>query len=260
MKLGQMERNAGKRRSAAAERGRVAAWKRPVEKALGRVGVTRVWNGFRRRNEPDAVFVWVPKCAGTSLWTSIVGEERPYLASPRDVREQFPQRGMVTFGHQSYTQLVEKGLVSREFDQRAFKFAFVRNPFDRTVSLFHYLKTTRHLHENTSFRTFCYLIRDRAFAPVGLFNHYGLSQCSPQHEWLVDSQGNLIVEFIGRFENMQEDYERLSSHLGVRTKSLMHLNKTERDRYSDYYDEECREIVASFYREDLERFGYQFEG
>jgi len=260
MRLGEAERDVKKRQAVATGKGVLATWMRPVGGILRRAGVTRAWNGYRCRTEPDAVFLWVPKCAGTSLWTSIVGEDRPYLASPREVRELFPQRGMVTFGHQSYTQLVEKGLVTREFDQRAFKFAFVRNPFDRTVSLFHYLKGTRHLHENTSFRTFCYLIRDRAFSPVGLFNHYGLSQCSPQHEWLVDSQGKLIVDFIGRFENMQEDYEKLADRLGAHSRSLMHLNRTERERYSDYYDEESREIVETFYRGDLDRFGYKFEG
>lgn len=236
----------------------MATLKQPVVKTLRRAGVVRAWHGYRWSKEPDAVFVWVPKCAGTSMWRAIVGCDRPFFRTPQDVRELFPQRGTVTFGHQSYTQLVEKGLVSREFDKRAFKFAFVRNPFDRTVSLFHYLKKTRHLHENTSFRTFCYLIRDRAFQSVGLFNHYGLSQCSPQSDWLVDSQGKLIVDFIGRFENMQEDYEKLSRQLGSKTKSLMHLNKTEREDYLDYYDDECREIVASFYQGDLERFDYQF--
>jgi hypothetical protein len=258
MKFGETERDVERRMAGDAPQGATAALGRTLVKVLRRAGVYRAWNGYSWRNEPDAVFVWVPKCAGTSLWRTIVGCDRPFFRSPQDVQDLFPQRGTVTFGHQSYTQLVDKGLVSRDFDQRAFKFAFVRNPFDRTVSLFHYLKTTRHLHENTSFRTFCYLIRDRAFRSVGLFNHLGLSQCSPQSDWLVDSQGKLFVEFIGRFETMQEDYERLMRRLGLPAASLTHLNKTKRERYIDYYDDECREIVATCYRDDLERFDYQF--
>ena len=129
----------------------------PVRRVAAKVGILRTLARYRSRSTPDAVFVWIPKAAGTSISTALASATGSCLTllSPGQVTACFPQRGLVTFGHQSYGQLVDEGYIDHEFDRRSFKFCFVRNPFDRTVSLFHYLRKKGCLHQKTSFRTFC---------------------------------------------------------------------------------------------------------
>ena len=195
------------------------------------------------RENPDAVFIWIPKSAGTSLWHAITGGTRNELLTPEQVKEEFSQRGIATFGHQSYTELLDEGYVSQEYDKRAFKFCFVRNPFDRAVSLYEYLKKMSRLHHNTSFRTFCHLVRDRDFDSIGLFNSRGISQCNQQVDWIRDRKGNQFVDFVGRFENLQADFESICLTLGLSTQ-VGHLNKSERSQCADYYDEETTTIIG----------------
>jgi hypothetical protein len=67
------------------------------------------------------------------------------------------------------------------------------------------------------------------------------------------------VNFIGRFETLESDYQAVASRLGVRAE-LEHLNKTRRSqRYRDAYTDEMKEIVANVYRKDIELFGYEFD-
>ncbi len=206
----------------------------------------------------DVLFIWVPKCAGTSIYTTLVEHgcsekrwEKPLAP--------FCNRGMVTFGHVGIEQLVSAGVVSPKYLQRAFKFAFVRNPFDRIVSLFYYLKKTRFnpLPASMSFEEFCQVLKRGDYPPVGLYNHRGLNQCNPMVRWLYDERGQLMADFVGRYETIEEDFQKLCSRIGIRSR-LPHHNTTEHPPYKDHYSDQTRNIIEQVYREDLERFGYSF--
>lgn len=100
-----------------------------------------------RRN---AVFVWIPKNAGSRLHR-LVGGSR--LLDIHAVCYRFAVKGMVTFGHMDYAMLVDRGFVFRRFYGSAFKFAFCRNPYDLAVSLFSYLQRGRTSRSITRFWT-----------------------------------------------------------------------------------------------------------
>ncbi len=83
----------------------------------------------------------------------------------------------------------------------------------------------------------------------------------PQHRYLYDSNDNLMVDFVGRFENLNEDYEKIREKIGT-GEPLKHLNKTKDKKENDYkkaYTPEMAEKVAQIYKKDLELFGYSFE-
>ena len=61
-------------------------------------------------------------------------------------------------------------------------------------------------------------------------------------DWLVDDEGNLAVEFVGRFENLREHFRRVCEILRV-SPELPHLNRTRHGHYRDYYDQESRAII-----------------
>ena len=207
----------------------------------------------------DVLFFWVPKAAGTSIYTVMLDYGCPrhrWLAPTRP----FNNKGFMTFGHVHLLDLVKAGIVSETYLRRAFKFAFVRNPFDRLVSLFSYLKKLPlpEVPATMTFDEFCAKITERPFDPVGLYNFKGLSQCNPQVDWLFDERGNLLVDFVGKYENLDEDFAEVCHRIGIPAPNMPHENKSQHAPYQNYYNERTRAAVANFYRRDLETFGYSF--
>jgi hypothetical protein len=68
----------------------------------------------------------------------------------------------------------------------------------------------------------------------------------------------LPMDFMGKFENLQEDFNFVCDSLGINRQELPIKNKSNRKHYIEYYDDETRETVGAHYAEDIERFGYQF--
>ena len=208
---------------------------------------------LRGRNKRKAVFIWIPKTAGASLF-SCFGSPKYWISLDR-IRYRFAGNGIVTFGHMDYTGLVRAGYVSGRFDKAAFKFAFVRNPYDRAVSLFYYLRRRGILPAEESFLGFCRKLAAEGCEPIGLYNVSGLSQCNPQVRWME----NIEMDFIGRFESIGEDSERLFHELGLQDVHLPMINKTAHASYKECYCPESKEIVEQFYAEDFRDLGYELD-
>ena len=151
--------------------------------------------------------------------------------------------------------------VGQKIFEEYYKFAFVRNPYDRCVSQYVYMKGRRDLREfigldaNDSFNRYLSLIQKKEHV-----------QWIPQYKFIYDDNGRLLVDFVGKLENFREDvYKVLDAInyrrkvLGVNTAMIPHLNKGKRRQYWRYYDDEDREMVEALYGKDLEIFGYRFE-
>jgi hypothetical protein len=128
-----------------------------------------------------------------------------------------------------------------------FKFAFVRNPWDRMVSAW---KNRSHTYE--SFKDFV-----KAYPypeeKVDLIWH-----TMPQLTHICDDRGEYMVNHIGRFENLQHDFELICSALDMPKHKLPHKNKTTHHHYTHYYDDETIERVASNFSRDIERLNYKY--
>ncbi len=192
-------------------------------------------------DEYQCIFIHIPKCAGQSVRATLFGNLQP--------------------GHinvYTYQQIYPK----RIFD-RYYKFTFVRNPWDRLVSAYFFMKaggahqkdrdwSQKHLSPYPDFASF---VRE------GLRNENILHwpHFRPQVEFLKGQQGRIEIDFIGRFENIQEDFQKVASHLGI-SRELLYINKAKkkRDPYQTYYTAELRYIAGDVYREDITTFDYQF--
>ncbi len=224
--------------------------RRQIEKLADYSGLSLLKGYAHAIGQPKAVFIWIPKTAGTSVF-SLLGA--PKLKSLHLARFRFPNRGIVTFGHMDYAELVRRGIVSAAFDRSAFKFAFSRNPYERAVSLFDYVQRYGVLTEGGSFLSFCRRLAAGECDDIGLYNVKGLSQCNPQIRWLRDVE----LDFVGRVDNLKQDSRRVAERLGLEFAATPHLNASERRDYRSYYCEESRQIVEDFYGEDFRQLGYE---
>lgn len=201
----------------------------------------------------DGLFVWVPKVAGTSIYKYL----HPYGCVKLKSEEQartFNNSGLVTFGHLSPTELKTSGIVTEEFLNKAFKFAFVRNPFDRLVSFYVYKLQKR--KKPVSFEQLCNGLDN--IAPIGLYNSVGWSQARPQSDWLFD-EDRCVVDFVGRYENLQSDFDFVCDQLNVPTSTLPKKNVTRHKPYEQYYTPELADKVFKYYYRDFVNFGYKGE-
>ena len=80
---------------------------------------------------------------------------------------------------------------------------------------------------------------------------------APQSDRLMIN-GKMAVDFIGRFENLQEDFNVVCDKIGKDRSVLPHVFQTKHAHYTQYYNDRAREIVGQIYQSDIKFFKYQF--
>lgn len=129
-----------------------------------------------------------------------------------------------------------------------FKFCFVRNPWDWQVSLYHFSKQRRYTrtHDLVARMDFKEFITWRCS-----------SECKLQKDFIVDYDGTNLIDFVGKLENIEADFQTICERIGIRN-TLPHLNKSKHTDYRSYYDDHTKALVARTFRDDIEMFGYSF--
>ncbi|MBI3927732.1 MAG: sulfotransferase family 2 domain-containing protein [Armatimonadetes bacterium] len=186
------------------------------------------------------VFVHIPRTAGVALTTALFDN----LAG----------------GHLKAVNY--RFLLGEKRFRSYFKFSFVRNPWDRLVSAFHFLRSSpwpddrewfeRNLSQYRSFEEFVqgWICEENVLEKV----HF-----TPQWRFLYSRDGEeCLVDFLGRFENLGRDFEVIATRLGL-SKQLQQKNESSRKPYQECYSDTTREIVGRVYQKDVELFGYSFE-
>jgi hypothetical protein len=131
---------------------------------------------------------------------------------------------------------------------RIFKFTIVRNPFDRVVSAFFYLRKKCRGYAFDQFVVEVLGRQGAAFDP-----HF-----DPQSDGLFHD-GALLVDHVGRFESIQDSWRVIAGRIGAPT-PLPHEGRSKRAAsYAGYFSDEARRVVERLYRDDLLNFGYSFE-
>lgn len=157
-------------------------------------------------------------------------------------------------GHR--TALEEIQNIGREEWDKRFTFAFVRNPWEKVVSHYHFrVKTNRTnlAEKKISFKKWVKLTYGEQ--DPHYYNNPKMFQ--PQIKWVSDEQGNILVDQIYRFEKLNEHFDELCRQLNIKAK-LPYLKKSKHVHYSTYYDDESRQIIEEWFAEDIEKFEYTF--
>ena len=154
-----------------------------------------------------------------------------------------------------------------------FKFTFTRNPFDRMVSLWNYIHKTVEMYKNRCEeegpnwkpdhyhwveRCQKYILKCKNLKDYVKYTSNGMATGGDSAFSFSHDGNEKFVDFIGRFENLQEDFDIVCDKIGIPRQKLPHKNKTNHKHYTEYYDDETRQIVAEKYAKELEYFGYGF--
>lgn len=131
---------------------------------------------------------------------------------------------------------------------RTFSFTIVRNPFDRVVSAFHYLRDRCGGYAFDRFVVDVLAREGTSFDP-----HF-----APQADGLVHD-GMLLVDYVGRFETLAPSWREIAARIDAPTWLPQRGGSERAASYASYYDDESRRVVERLYHDDLERFGYAFD-
>jgi hypothetical protein len=214
--------------------------------------------GYVERHPEDAminhrykfIFVHINKCAGQSVRRAL----------PRGTR------GHHTIMH--YLALCEReGRDPSEY----FKFTIVRNPWDKVVSFYHYHQrrkwdifpwTTANEPDFNAFIRKLFIDDEGALAHEIFRGRSGDSthhlRLSNSLDWVSGPDGKILVDFIGRVESLQADFNEVCDRIGIKRRQLPHANRSSHKPYWEYYDDVSREIVAGRFRRDIDYFDYRF--
>jgi hypothetical protein len=165
------------------------------------------------------------------------------------VQRKLPIPALAQIGHGHIALAELRPHVNPDAWNAFFKFAFVRNPFDRFVSYCAFV--TR--DDGEFARDPQAVMRDILAQPP---NDHILFK--PQHIFVTDAAGALLTDYVGRVETMQQSYDEIAARIGIPSTTLEKVNATDRDDYRRYFDDALIEGVAKLYARDLELFGYEF--
>jgi hypothetical protein len=131
---------------------------------------------------------------------------------------------------------------------KCLKFCFVRNPFARAVS-YHRHAIRKHDCQRDFNK---WLLND--------FPRLASKTYSPLATRVyLDRYGEVGVDYIGRFENLQADYDEACDRIGIPGFKLPHINKGHHlSNYRGQYSQESRDFIEVFFRDELEMFNYAF--
>jgi len=193
-------------------------------------------------HEHKCIFIHVPKTAGESIETALMGRPNWESDDPNYASLGLPE-GSEIGKDKHYTIAQWKDHINFT---NYFKFSFVRNPWDSAYSFYRYRK------ERDKF--------DHSFTDwVKLINpKFWKEFLSPLKYILLNNKEG--VDFIGRFEDIEADWDYICYRLSQDIK-LPHINKGDNQSdYVDHYDSISRDIVYEHLKEDIEYFNYKFEG
>lgn len=175
---------------------------------------------FLKKEPKRFCFIHIPKNAGTSIYP--------------------------TFGKKVKTNIKHHDLFQcREMwgDDLGFTFVIVRNPWDRMVSYYHFMRRSDKNPDkkNMSFEDF-------------IMGDDWMRVAKQQHEYFDE------VDMILRYENLKEDIDKLCKIIGIPKVDLKHKNKSAHNDYRTYYNEKTKAEVQRRCKVDIQKFGYTFEG
>ena len=168
----------------------------------------------------------------------------------------------ITYSH--FTILEIKERINSKIFEDYYKISFVRNPWDKFVSEYFFLKhiiNEKNIHKfaylSGSFDDFVFALKDR-YSQMKDYEHEYICHYIPQYKFLYDNNENLLIDFLGRFENINNDMMKILKMTNILNKKLLKINSSKHKHYSNYYNNLTKNIIGDLYSKDISLFNYNF--
>ena len=200
------------------------------------------------------IFFAVPRTGTHAIRTALRGCLGPDDWQQQSLTEQvrLPVPALARIGHGHVTLRQARAGLPEAVCRDYFKFACVRNPYERFVSACAMLnrRNPGYAGNETSFMKRALTVRR--------FRERALVR--PQADMLVDERGAPGMDFVGRYETLQQSFDEVCARLGITAPPLVRGNATEHGAWRNYYDDELLRVVTEFYRRDFDVLGYEPAG
>jgi hypothetical protein len=210
------------------------------------------------------IFIHIGKTAGMSIRNAL----QPYCAEPDKFKIRRPSPLKDGQPNPLYTMWetlllhpkareVKRELPAETFDT-AFKFAFVRNPWDYMVSLYHFMLSDLEIPRHAEVK---------ALPDFTAFVDWSAHETAPfpkgitklQSDMVTDKDGKLLIDRVCYYETLRQDFDAVCQHVGIAAE-LPHLNSSRHRDYRTYYTDRTRALVQDHFHPDIALFGYTFDG
>lgn len=207
------------------------------------------------------IFVHIPKTGGTALSLALEARAQKDDILIGDTPKARARKGRLAgvksagrlWKHSTLADVA--GLVTEAEIADFFTITLVRNPWDRMVSYYHWLRGQSFAHPAVG------LARTKDFS--GFLNHSQTQtslQVSPYTAYMRDATGTERCRLYARLEHLETDLAPFEAHLGFRLRPLAQANASNRAKdFRRFYSEADAGLVAALCATDINRFGYRFD-
>lgn len=201
---------------------------------------TKQGYSYKPFDDKKSIFVHIPKCAGVSVSKTIFGNLAGGHTTLDEYLNIFEPECIVTY----------------------FKFTIVRNPWDRLVSAYFFLKNggfgkkdqawfRKELGDFLDFEDFVKNWVNRT--NIWKWHHF-----RPQYHYMLDKNEKVHLDFVAFLENIDADFVYIANRIGLDC-TLPESNKSKHSSYINYYSEQMKNIVSEVYAQDIKMLGYEFD-
>lgn len=184
-----------------------------------------------------------------------------FVGVPRTGIQAVKERLMPYVTNEEYTEVLDYQSSEEKYGKpamnRNFTFSFVRNPWDRMVSIFFdIVQNKKELLEFTSVKTFedfCKAVTQNRFGKLHDLCHTQVSLLKPRNKF-----DPIKVDYTGRFENLNRDFKTVCDTIVIDHKWLKLRNISRHFDYHVYYNSELKKMVGKFFQEDIDVYKYSF--
>lgn len=207
------------------------------------------------------LFVHIAKTGGTSIRSALqsyrwghkyslamfIANKLSHLTQ-HHIAAKFPRHSKI---------IAAKEMLPTEYFNNLTKFSFVRNPWDLQVSSFYHIARERPevMGGRTNFESFL----KWKFDPSRSYQYHIDTSLELQTDYLIDLNGQLLTDFVGHYETLQQDFDNICDQIGVKKVELPHKRKaSDRTSYTSYYTDETAELVYNHFKQDIELLNYRY--
>ena len=224
-----------------------------IRHLAGRIRRARAANAIRKNG---FWFVDIPRTSSTSIKQELGAAYGPAYGKNPD-RGPSMRSGQLLSDHIEAERMMSI-LGGRAEWNRLFTFAIVRNPWDRTISMYRHRLARQSIPSDLTFDRYVELLATTRGSDWFRFRGHHLS-CSA---FITDDEGNVVVSYVARFENRPEDLGVIGEQLGLPNLGDRHLNRTRTSaavQYQHQYSDRSRALITELYDDDIKHFDYQFD-